>query len=100
MRVYGRENNAKICEKEHEKRSNMVEFGSTKYQRKGTEIGKESYLRDGDTIYEGGEKRRWRRKIIGTECLVDNGGFAHREIIVEDNDMYLEKTLNFYELSC
>jgi len=29
----------------------MVEFGSMQYQGKGAEIGKESYLRDGDTIY-------------------------------------------------
>jgi hypothetical protein len=46
-----RENNAKICEKEHEKRSNMVEFESTQYLGKETEVGKESYLRDGDKIY-------------------------------------------------
>jgi len=35
----------------------MVEFGSTQYQGKGTEIGKESYPRDGDKIY-----RMWWKK--------------------------------------
>ena len=35
----------------------MVEFESTKYQGKGAEIGKESYLRNGDTMY-----RMWCKK--------------------------------------
>jgi hypothetical protein len=46
---------------------------------------------------ECGKKRRGRREIICTEWLVDNDGFAHREIVLEDNDVYLEKTLNIYE---
>jgi len=46
---------------------------------------------------ECGEKRRWRREIICTEWLVNNNGFAHKEIVLEDYDVYLEKKFYIYE---
>lgn len=64
---------------------------------RGRKQGKKVIQGTGIQYTECGENRRWRREIICTEQLVDNDGFAHKEIILEDNDVYLEKTVYIYE---